>query len=99
MDWFFIWFRKRMLDAVMRKEAGGALKARRAEEVVSTSGSNTQKAPLKRVELLQAVNGKVIEIMHRKAPHADWEVTLYIVKDDEALADAIATALLVTGEN
>jgi hypothetical protein len=68
-------------------------------DVVSTRGSSTQKSPLKRVELLQAVNGKVIEVMHRKSPHADWEVTLYIIKDDEALADAIATALLVTGEN
>ena len=99
MDWFFIWFRKRMLDALMRKEAGGALKAHRAEEVVSTSGSNTQKAPLKRVELLQAVNGKVLEIAHRKHANADWDVSLYIVKDDESLADAVATALLVTGEN
>lgn len=69
------------------------------DAVVSSSGSNTQKAPLKRVELLNAVNGKVIEIMHRKSHQHDWETTLYIVKDDEALADAIATALLVTGEN
>lgn len=96
MDWFFNWFRKRMLRAGIRDE-GVALRAR-TEEVVST-GSHTQKAPLKRVELLNAVNGKVIEIMHRKSPHADWEVTLYIIKDDEALADAVATALLVTGEN
>jgi len=96
MDWFFTWFRGRMIRAGIRNE-GVALVSNRPD-VVST-GSNTQKAPLKRVELLQAVNGKVIEIMHRKSPHADWEVTLYIIKDDEALADAVATALLVTGEN
>jgi hypothetical protein len=96
MDWFFTWFRGRMIRAGIRNE-GVALVSNRPD-VVST-GSHTQKAPLKRVELLNAVNGKVIEIMHRKSHQHDWETTLYIVKDDEALADAIATALLVTGEN
>ena len=93
MDWFFNWFRQRMVNAGIRKEVVVS-----RDEVVSTRGSNTQKAPLKRVELLQAVNGKVIEIMHRKSQQHEWEVTLYIIKDDESLADAIATALLVTGE-
>jgi hypothetical protein len=93
MDWFFIWFRQRMQRVAMKD--GVML----ASATLTSQHSNTQKSPLKRVELLQAVNGKVIEITHRKSPHADWEVTLYIVKDDEALADAIATALLVTGEN
>ncbi len=94
MDWFFNWFRQRMINAGVRNEVVVA-----RNDVVSTRGSSTQKSPLKRVELLSAVNGKVIEIMHRKSLHADWDVSLYIIKDDEALADAIATALLVTGEN
>lgn len=94
MDWFFNWFRQRMINAGARNEVVVA-----RNDVVSTRGSSTQKSPLKRVELLQAVNGKIIEIMHRKSAQHDWEVTLYIIKDDEALADAIATALLVTGEN
>jgi len=99
MDWFFTWFRERMLEAAKRREAGVVLRSGREEVVASTRNSQTQMSPLKRVELLNAVNGKVIEIMHRKSPHADWEVTLYIIKDDEALADAIAVALVVTGEN
>jgi len=94
MDWFFNWFRRRMLSAGIRNEVVVA-----RNDAVLTRDSNTQKAPLKRVELLQAVNGKVIEIMHRKSHQHEWDTTLYIVKDDEALADAIATALLVTGEN
>ena len=98
MDWFFIWFRQRMLEASKRRDGGIALVSTRSE-VVKSNESNTQKSPIKRVELLSAVNGKVIEVMHRKTPYVDWECTLYIVKDDEALADAIATALLVTGEN
>jgi len=98
MDWFFNWFRKRMLEAAKRRDEGIALVSTRSE-VVKSNESNTQMSPIKRVELLRAVNGKVIEVMHRKTPHVDWECTLYIVKDDESLADAIATALLVTGEN
>jgi hypothetical protein len=53
----------------------------------------------KRVEILEAVNGKVLEIAHRKSPQHDWEITLYIMRDDESLADAIATALCVTEGN
>ncbi len=95
MDWFFIWFRKRMLEASHYERD----ELRLVKDAVVSRDSNTQKAPLKRVELLSAVNGKVLEIMHRKSQQHEWETTLYIVKDDEALADAIATALLVTGEN
>jgi hypothetical protein len=98
MDWFFIWFRKRMLEASKRRDEGIALVSTRSE-VVKSGGSPTDAHGHKRIELLSAVNGKVLEIAHRKTPHVDWEITLYIVRDDESLADAIATALLVTGEN
>jgi len=71
-----------------------------ALSIASTQNvSITAKAGTKRVELLSAINGKVLEIAHRKHANADWDVHLYIVRDDEALADAVATALLVTGEN
>jgi len=93
MDWFFSWFRRRMQRVALRD--GIALQA----STVTSQQSITAKAGNKRVELLTAINGKVLEIAHRKHANADWDVHLYIVRDDEALADAVATALLVTGEN
>lgn len=93
MDWFFIWFRRRMQRTVLRE--GIALHPSTAP----SQHSVTAKAGNKRVELLSAINGKVLEIAYRKHANADWDVYLYIVRDDEALADAVATALLVTGEN
>jgi hypothetical protein len=93
MDWFFSWFRRRMQRVVLRE--GIALQ----NSTVSSQHSITAKAGNKRVEILSAINGKVLEIAYRKHANADWDVHLYIVRDDEALADAVATALLVTGEN
>ena len=92
MDWFFTWFRRRMTRVVMRD--GIAIGASSTVNVSATAKSGN-----KRVELLSAINGKVLEIAYRKHANADWDVHLYIVRDDEALADAVATALLVTGEN
>ena len=93
MDWFFSWFRRRMQRVAMKD--GVML----ASQTVVSQHSITAKAGSKRVELLSAINGKVLEIAYRKHANADWDVHLYIVRDDEALADAVATALLVTGEN
>ena len=93
MDWFFNWFRRRMQRVVLRE--GIALQS----ATVTSQHSITAKAGNKRIEILSAINGKVLEIAYRKHANADWDVHLYIVKDDEALADAVATALLVTGEN
>lgn len=93
MDWFFSWFRRRMQRVVLRE--GIALQS----ATVTSQHSITAKAGNKRIEILSAINGKVLEIAYRKHANADWDVHLYIVKDDEALADAVATALLVTGEN
>jgi hypothetical protein len=59
--------------------------------------SPSAKAGHRRIEILDAVNGKILEIAHRKSQQHDWEVTLYMVRDDESLSDAIATALCVTG--
>lgn len=93
MDWFFSWFRRRMQRVAMKD--GVML----SPQATVSQHSITAKAGNKRVELLNAINGKVLEIAHRKHANADWDVHLYIVRDDEALADAVATALLVTGEN
>ena len=93
MDWFFSWFRRRMQRTAMKD--GVML----ASATVTSQHSITAKAGNKRVELLSAINGKVLEIAYRKHANADWDVYLYIVRDDESLADAVATALLVTGEN
>ena len=95
MDWFFTWFRERMLEAAKRREAGVLL----GRPEVVTRNTATSAHGLRRIELLDGVNGKILEIAHRKSPQHEWETTLYIVKDDEALADAIAVALVVTGGN
>ena len=94
MNWFFNWFRRRMAEA-SKRDASLMLQAtvERAQDSVTAKSGN------KRIELLSAINGKVLEIAYRKSPQHDWDVHLYIVRDDEALADAVATALLVTGEN
>jgi len=95
MDWFFTWFRERMLEAARRRESGLIIGR---PEVVERNTS-TAAHGLRRIELLDGINGKILEIAHRKSPQHEWETTLYIVKDDEALADAIAVALVVTGGN
>ena len=64
---------------------------------VTRNTSTTAKSAHRRIEILDAVNGKVLEIAHRKSQQHDWDVTLYMVRDDETLADAIAAALVVTG--
>ena len=64
---------------------------------VTRNISPTAKSAHRRIEILDAVNGKVLEICHRQTQNHDWDVTLYMVRDDETLADAIAAALVVTG--
>jgi len=68
--------------------------------VMMTRGSSiSNKSGHRRVEILDAINGKVLEIHHRDSPTKDWDISLYILREDEALADAIATCLLITSEN
>jgi hypothetical protein len=91
----FKWFREyfkaqtRLQDAVQLHQS--------ALSIASRNTSPTNKCGNRRVEILEAVNGHVLEVAHRKTRNDDWEVTLYMVRDDESLADAIATALVVTG--
>jgi len=64
---------------------------------VGTRNSRTDVHGMCRVEVLNAMNGKVLEVAHRADTNLDWDVDLYIVRDDEALADAIATVLVLRG--
>lgn len=50
-----------------------------------------------RIEVLSALNGEVLEVATRADTNHDWDIDLYIVRDDEALADAIATVLVLRG--
>ena len=65
---------------------------------VSRNESPTAMRSRFRVEVLNAMNGQVLEIAHRPNDHSDWEVELYIVQPDEALADALATVLVLKGK-
>jgi hypothetical protein len=47
--------------------------------------------------MLDAMNGRVLEVATRADERDDWEIDLYIVRDDETLADAIATMLVLRG--
>lgn len=69
----------------------------RQDCVASGPSSPTAKRPKLRVEVLDAINGRVLEVMFRADDRDDWDVDLYIVRDDEALADAIATVLVLRG--
>lgn len=67
--------------------------------VSRTHDGSTSVPSTRRVEIVKAINGNLIEVWTRSAPHQDWKAEVYIVKDDETLADAIATVLLITKED
>jgi len=50
-----------------------------------------------RIEVLQAINGRVLEVATRDNTNHDWDVELYIVQPNESLADALATVLVLKG--
>lgn len=52
-----------------------------------------------RVGLIQAINGKVLEVSSYKPnPNGpDWTTQFYIVEPEQKLSDAIATVLLMKG--
>jgi len=59
--------------------------------------SMTSKESRCRIEVIAAVNGRVLEVNTRNTDHEAWDCTIYIVRDDETLADAIATLLVLKG--
>lgn len=61
------------------------------------SESPTAKRSRCRVEVLEAMNGRVLEMAHRPDENSDWEIKLYIVHPNETLADALATLLVLKG--
>ena len=50
------------------------------------------------VQLFSAVNGKLLQYRKRDVVHDRWFTHVYIVRPDESLADAMATILVLTGE-
>lgn len=68
-------------------------------EVSRTHDGSTSAPSTRRVEIVKAINGNLIEVWTRPAPQHDWRAEVYIVKDDETMADAIATVLLITKED
>ena len=50
------------------------------------------------VQLVSAVNGKLLQYRKRDVVHDRWFTHVYIVRPDESLADAMATILVLTGE-
>jgi len=49
------------------------------------------------VQLVSAVNGKLLQYRKRDVVHDRWFTHVYIVRPDESLADAMATILVLTG--
>ena len=66
--------------------------------VLSSPQPRTEQEAKLRVELIEARNGRVLQIgKYKPNPHGpDWSFTLYVVPDDQDLPAAIATALVIT---
>ena len=64
-----------------------------------TQDGSTSVPSTRRVEIVKAINGNLIEVWTRQSQQHDWKAEVYIVKDDETMADAIATVLLITKED
>ena len=70
-----------------------------ANPISSPSGPRVESEAKLRVELIEAVNGRVLQIgKYKPNPHGpDWTFTLYVVGEGEPLPDAIATCLVLHG--
>jgi hypothetical protein len=53
--------------------------------------------PVVRINMSNAINGRVLEIATQSSQRHDWDVEMYIVTEGESLHDAIATILLAKG--
>ena len=64
---------------------------------LSSPQPRTEQEAKLRVELIEACNGRVLQIgKYKPNPHGpDWSFTLYVVPDDQDLPAAIATALVI----
>jgi hypothetical protein len=68
----------------------------RREEVVSLAPSRMGE-PVVRINMSNAINGRVLEIATQQQRNHDWDVEMYIVTEGESLHDALATLLLTKG--
>ena len=70
-----------------------------AANPISSSAPMLEPQGKLRVELIEAVNGRVLQIgKYTPNPHGpDWTFTLYVVGEGETLPDAIATCLVLHG--
>ncbi len=85
---------RELITGLGRHGSGGLV---RQDCTVSGLNSPTMKPSKCRIELLDAINGRVLEVATRADINHDWDIDLYIVRDDETLADAIATMLVLRG--
>jgi hypothetical protein len=53
--------------------------------------------PVVRINMSNAINGRVLEIATQQQRSHDWDVEIYIVTEGESLHDALATLLLTKG--
>lgn len=91
MNWFFNWLGKKIRHAEQDEIKSHVVSASR------THDGSTAVPSTRRVEMIKAINGNLIEVWTRQSPQHDWKSEVYIIKDDESVADAIATVLVVTG--
>lgn len=90
MNWFFNWLGRKIRRA--EQDVTGLRGVISANPIGNTSVGGTR-----RVEMIKAINGNLIEVWTRQSQQHDWKSEVYIIKDDESVADAIATVLVVTG--
>jgi hypothetical protein len=71
----------------------------RRQDLLTLSSPRIDQDVKLRVELLEAVNGRVLQVgKYKPNPHGpDWTFTLYVVGDNETLPDAIATCMVLHG--
>jgi hypothetical protein len=70
---------------------------RKPEVELAVCPSARMGEPTVRINMSNAVNGRVLEIATQQQRSHDWDVEMYIVTEGESLHDAIATILLAKG--
>jgi len=70
---------------------------RKPEVEVAINPSSRMGEPVVRINMSNAVNGRVLEIATQSQRQHDWDVEMYIVTEGESLHDILATILLAKG--
>lgn len=66
-------------------------------EIAVSPQSSRMGDPSVRINMYNAINGKVLEIATQSNQRHDWDVESYVVVEGESLHDALATLLLAKG--